>query len=531
MYKFYLGDRLIWSPTKADKNLISPSVDLAVNSVGSAVFSVLPGAEYYDDFTQMVSIVTITQDERILFKGRVFGESVDFNKIKTVEVEGILGYLNDSIVRSYEFTGSVEEYFTMLITQHNTQVEDHQKFKIGSITVTDPNDYIVRASDQMPSTWSEITDKLINNLGGYIVIRYEADGNYIDYLALYDDVSTQDIRYSVNLLDLDINGRADELSTCIIAYGAENEDGDRVDLTTVTEDNIDYVYDAEAVALYGRIFEVVTWDDVTLPENLLTRANLYLSNKVKLTDQITIKAIDLNLSDPTIEPFKLGDWVKVYSKPHGIEEISLIQEYDINLFDPVNSVITLGIVTDSYLKQNRHEVNNKIEILRKETSDLVTRTESKILEESQTFVNESIESSEESTRRLLSDYALTTDLEQMRSQVSTEFTQTADNFEMKFNEVSERITNENGETVRRIDDIEKYIRYVDGKIIIGEEGSELTTQIANGRISFIYNDNLEVAYISDSKLYITEGEILTKLQLGRYAFIPRANGNLSFKRT
>ena len=38
----------------------------------------------------------------------------------------------------------------------------------------------------------------------------------------------------------------------------------------------------------------------------------------------------------------------------------------------------------------------------------------------------------------------------------------------------------------------------------------------------------EVAYLSNSKLYITQGEILDSLRLGNYAFTPRANGNLSF---
>ena len=36
-----------------------------------------------------------------------------------------------------------------------------------------------------------------------------------------------------------------------------------------------------------------------------------------------------------------------------------------------------------------------------------------------------------------------------------------------------------------------------------------------------------MAYISDSKLYITQAEILTDLQLGKFAYTPRNNGNLS----
>lgn len=42
-----------------------------------------------------------------------------------------------------------------------------------------------------------------------------------------------------------------------------------------------------------------------------------------------------------------------------------------------------------------------------------------------------------------------------------------------------------------------------------------------------WNPAGEVAYISDSKLYITQAEILTDLQLGKFAYTPRNNGNLS----
>ena len=77
--------------------------------------------------------------------------------------------------------------------------------------------------------------------------------------------------------------------------------------------------------------------------------------------------------------------------------------------------------------------------------------------------------------------------------------------------------------------ISKYIRFVDGNIVLGEEGNTLTLQIANDRISFL-DAGLEVAYFSNSKLYVTDGEFLHSLQLGNFAFIPRENGNISFKK-
>lgn len=40
-------------------------------------------------------------------------------------------------------------------------------------------------------------------------------------------------------------------------------------------------------------------------------------------------------------------------------------------------------------------------------------------------------------------------------------------------------------------------------------------------------NDTEVAYLSDNKLYVTQAEILTRLQIGKYAYEPQANGNLS----
>ena len=39
---------------------------------------------------------------------------------------------------------------------------------------------------------------------------------------------------------------------------------------------------------------------------------------------------------------------------------------------------------------------------------------------------------------------------------------------------------------------------------------------------------MEVAYMSNNKLYITDGEFLTSVKIGSFQFVPRDNGNLSF---
>ena len=533
MFYVKVDDLTLWSPVDNNLKIVSPTLKLEVNKTGSFSFKIYPNHPYYDRIQKMKSIISVYQGARTLFKGRVFSDVMDFRKAKKVEVEGLLGYFNDSIVRPYEFSGSVEEYFTSLVNQHNEQVEEFQRFKVGVVTVADPNDLIVRASTNTPKTWDEINDKLIKLLGGYISIRYEEDGNYIDYLADYDDVSTQPIAFAVNLMDLDLETKANSLSTCIIPYGAKDEaTGGKIDIRSVNG-GIDYIFDADAVARYGRIFEVVTWEDVTVPANLLNKARLYLADKVKLLSKLTVKAVDLHLTDETIEAFKLGDYVKVYSEPHGIDERILLTAYDMDLTNPSACVITLGVEKSSYLDNQvstNKDAANRIDIVSKRVGGVSDEVVNRVMSESQVYVNELIENSTETTRTILEEYAKVTDVDAVREEMSTSITQTARDFDIRFNGVDERITEENGEIVRILEENAKYIRLVDGNIILGEIGAVLTTKISNGRISFLYNDTVEVAYISDQKLYITKAEILDSIVIGNFAFIPRANGNLSFKK-
>ena len=75
-------------------------------------------------------------------------------------------------------------------------------------------------------------------------------------------------------------------------------------------------------------------------------------------------------------------------------------------------------------------------------------------------------------------------------------------------------------------EIQKYIRFEDGNIILGESGNELTLRIENDRISFL-DDGAEVAYLSNKRLVVLDGHFLHSLQIGNFAFVPRGNGNLS----
>lgn len=66
------------------------------------------------------------------------------------------------------------------------------------------------------------------------------------------------------------------------------------------------------------------------------------------------------------------------------------------------------------------------------------------------------------------------------------------------------------------------------KISSQDPSKQLSMLLSEQKLSF-YQGSDEVAYFSNNKLYVTDAEILERLQLGKFAFIPRSNGNLSFR--
>ena len=142
----------------------------------------------------------------------------------------------------------------------------------------------------------------------------------------------------------------------------------------------------------------------------------------------------------------------------------------------------------------------------------------------------SLQVSEENIKSVVAEnYYLKDQTDALVSSVSTEIEQTKESVEIQFNQFNADIEAVAAGTDAEFEEIRKYIRFVDGSILLGQVGNELELKISNDRISFL-QDAVEVAYFSDNKLYVTDGHFLHSLQLGNFAFIPRANNNLSFKK-
>ena len=131
--------------------------------------------------------------------------------------------------------------------------------------------------------------------------------------------------------------------------------------------------------------------------------------------------------------------------------------------------------------------------------------------------------------KVAQEYYAKGDTDRLITEASTILSQKYNSFEMSFNSFKQIVNNNQNITNAEFATITKFIRFIDGNIFLGEEGNNQTLKIAKDRISFLQG-NSEVAYISDSTLYIYDGVFLNSLRVGNFAFAPRANGSLDFKK-
>ena len=127
------------------------------------------------------------------------------------------------------------------------------------------------------------------------------------------------------------------------------------------------------------------------------------------------------------------------------------------------------------------------------------------------------------------DYATNDQMSQVTETLSTLAEQSENNFTWtvtKVNEIIEDAAASDNLTREQLNLIHTYMRFGEDGLTIGKAGNPLTFRVVNDRLAFYMNDT-EVAYLSDNKLYVTQAEILARLQIGKFAYEPQSNGNLS----
>ena len=364
MYQLKYKNYILYDPRLADEKLIvrDPSVKLAVSKAGEMSFTVDAEHPYLSNLHRMSGLVELLDGTFPIYRGRITSDIKDFYGAHKIETEGIMAVLNDSIIPPFNFpedftedapykaaaaSGNVVEFFfRWILSQHNAQVTAEQQIKPGVVTVSDPNNYIARSSEEYATAMTTISDKLFkSSLGGNLLIRYEDDGNYLDYYAALPLTNTQTVKFAENLLGLSSETDGSDIYTAILPEGKDGltignlPDGDLTD-DLVKSGKI--IYSKSGVATYGRITRHIKWDDVTVDTSLRAKAKAALAdNGLSMPETITCKAVDLGWQEG-IQHFRVGRMTALISTPHGFSASYPLMELSPDILDPGNTQITLG---------------------------------------------------------------------------------------------------------------------------------------------------------------------------------------------
>lgn len=488
MYLVKYGKEYLHDPRTNDCVLLDLTLTCEENSCGYCDFTIYPSHPMYGKLKERDSdnLILVYDDDILLFSGFIYDLGKEFYLDGRVKCKGELDYLRESIIRPYStLAGGYRElapstiygYFSWLITQHNSQVSPNKQFKMGynqgSNLGSDEAIYV--ENDNYPTTIDEISENLLNNVGGYIRARRESDGLYIDYLSEWSDVNAQILDFGVNLTNYSQNDNSADIATFVVPLGASLSETDynyddgyyptedktpiagkeyytveddfygyvglssfdygityyeiKDDTYVVTSDKIpdpnkgyyirrgiysycsedmtefedgvtyfeyydtldesnlpltikgypvnyfndpeyinkdDMLYSTEGVEKYGWIGLTYRDTDITSKEELLLWAMVQLKSNVSPKRTIEIKAVDMHLINPDIKPIRIGEYVRVRSRPHDLDSYFLCRNIDLDLNNPERSTYTLGTAYDTLTgeqskraKQLNSEINKR----------------------------------------------------------------------------------------------------------------------------------------------------------------------------
>lgn len=363
MFKIKSNNAEIYNLKNEKKYIVeNPKLTQELNKSGELSFKIPPTHPNYEEIEGLTSNVKLYNNDILEFAGRVIENKDSFDKKRNIKIEGELSYLCDSLQPASVFRGTPLQFFTRVIETHNSQVEESKRFLVGMFTVTDSNNFIYRYTNY-EDTLAVLNEKLVNQLGGYLRVRYANNNRYLDLIADYGSTNSQVIEFGKNILDLERYIKFSNLRTAMIPLGYETnstvttgDDAGTIKLRLTLQDypdgeygdivkNGNLIYSKSGVAKYGFIYatkDESLFNDVTLPENLFTKGVAKLNALLESSLTIELNAIDLNLINVNIEKIELGQRIRVLSRPHNLNEYFLVTKIVKDLANPKNNKIYLG---------------------------------------------------------------------------------------------------------------------------------------------------------------------------------------------
>lgn len=362
---------VIHSPYTDNIKLSKGTVNEVINSVDDFSFAFNlqnPAWENIKPLKTLTEVVDTKRDKRI-FRGRVLKpkNSMDGSGhfTRSYDAESILAYLRDSSQRHEEIHDTtIKDFFKLIIENHNKQVEPHKRFKVGKVTVTNTTDNVYRYLGY-DTTFETIKDKLLDRLGGYLVVREEDGVNYIDYLEeIGEDKDDTPIRIAHNMKSMSQEVDPTKVITRLIPLGEriesdneEDTDASEARLTIEDEnDGKDYLDDEDLQEEFGVIEGTETWDDVTSADRLKFKGEEFLRQQKAANVSFTVDSLNVDLLEKDVDSFEVGNRHPLINPVLAVDEKIQVIEKNTDLKTPEKSSLKFGD-KEKTLSQYQQESN------------------------------------------------------------------------------------------------------------------------------------------------------------------------------
>lgn len=355
MYKvicLYQGTTYVLHDPESDNlRLYDDEIETEDNQPGSFQFTVSYDHPYLDKIVGLASDIRVYDGNEEIFRGRPIDDGEDLYRMRTFKCEGELAFLYDSIQPRRELHDiSPLQLFTLLLNEHNAQVENRgpidKTFRVGAVTVTDPNDSLYRYTNR-ETTLDCIGDKLLNRLGGHLCVRISGGYRYLDLLKDVNTVGDQPIQLGENLLDYAKDTDYSQVATACIPLGERMEVTEIAALDAyvtieMVNNGSDCIMLPAAVAQYGFICKVVNFDDISLPANLKTAGENWLQDGQYANMVLTLTAVDLHGLGYDYQPIRKNTKIRVLSTPHGMNRWFEVSKRTYHLTQPETDTVVFG---------------------------------------------------------------------------------------------------------------------------------------------------------------------------------------------
>lgn len=154
-YKIYAGVQdevdswknrvCIYAPGSAleTTKLISPTLTREFGKAGSLEFTIPLGNVAHSALQKMKTVVSVDQDGKEIWQGRVMSHEQDFLLRQKVYCEGELAYLNDTDVPPYTAKDvTIRQFLDFLCKNHTSLTDRYKNFFIGNVTVKEQKRYV-----------------------------------------------------------------------------------------------------------------------------------------------------------------------------------------------------------------------------------------------------------------------------------------------------------------------------------------------------------------------------------------------------